>query len=35
MKGLRNAEEVHKIIQNKINLMRGAIISREGKKEKE
>jgi len=34
MKGLRNAEEVYKIIQNKINLMRGAIISREGKKEK-
>jgi membrane protein YdbS with pleckstrin-like domain len=33
MKGLRNADEVYGIIQSKINLMRGAIISRRGLKE--
>jgi membrane protein YdbS with pleckstrin-like domain len=33
LKGIRNPDEVYRIVQNKINLMRGAIISKEGKKE--
>lgn len=35
MKGLSNAEEVYRIIQNKINLMRGAILREGSRKEKE